>query len=212
MRAFFLLIIGLAALTPFPAHAADMLQKFREHDPAAALLEKNAVKPPQTVADYANMFYDGCTSANENESLRDYTATQCACTAAQMTGFMALNDMQALFRSNTGEGEFQYGRMMLLAYIPCMKTSVYDIAFDACYFGKPSSGKIQPPRKICACVATGMGQFAAEKGDRLLPGFFRNSFRIKQSAANPLGHLLASDAFKRESDYLARKCSLEAAQ
>ncbi len=197
----FLVFLMILLVLPGIAGAQDMLRDHREDDPVAKLLP-DATKDPQTVADYANLFYERCNAeAKEHESLRSYVETQCTCTAAALPGMMTLQDMQALF-TKTNEGSFQQGRVYMLAYIPCLATSMKDLTYDNCRASLAVKERLKYPDAVCGCMARNISEFTAKYGQNLIPGFSRQGFSVAKSVPDPFTTILNSDAMAlRLKDY-----------
>lgn len=201
MRFFLVLAVLLSAAAP--AAAQDMLRDHRSEDPTAKLLDD--YQAPETIEDYANLYYDSCTRSNVDASLTEYVETQCACTAAEMPKFMTLKNMKSLF-TRSQEGDFQEGRVMLLAYIPCLYTSINQFVFDGCFYSDEMRQKTKRPRKVCECYGHRMGDFMSAHGQNLVPGFMRDTFISDKSVPNPLAYIIGAEFFEREARYHFSEC------
>lgn len=201
------LLVVLIMMMALPASAQDMLRRHREIDPTAKLLDDGS-KAPETVADYANQFYSDCTKSNQDKSLKDYVTAQCACTAAKMSEFMSLKDMQTLY-TKTKDGDFQQGRVMLLAYIPCLYDSVNDFVYDNCINDKEIRKNLIHEKKYCECYGRGMGDYVASKGPNLVPGFAATRFLSEKSVPNPFGHIVTGEPFAEKSETVSQLCIMK---
>lgn len=203
MRVLFFLTALFAVLIQ-PAHAQDVLREHRTEDPTAKLLDKDG-GVPQTVNEYANLYFQNCHKANTDTELDEYVSSQCGCTASKMTEFMDLRNMKTLF-TKTQEGDFQMGRVMMLAYLPCLYDSIYEFVFDSCYYSDEMRKKMNNPRGICECYSHKMGDYVASKGESFVPGFVRDGFVSSKAVANPFAHIIGSSQFNRKSRWEFEQC------
>ena len=200
---FFFALLCLSVFLAFPARADDVLREHRTDDPAAQLLDENK-GIPQSIEEYATLYFENCTASNTEKSYDEYVATQCGCTAAKMPEFMTMNNMKALF-TKTKEGDFQQGRVLMLAYMPCMYDSVYQFIFDGCYYNAQHA-KLIRRRKVCECYARTMGNRVASKGEKMIPGFTAGGFNSARAVPNPLVHILTDPYFSSRADYEFDQC------
>lgn len=204
MRFLYAFLILLTFMTA-PARAQDILRDHRADDPSA-LLDGN-IQKPETEADYANLYYERCLRSNEDPVMKEYVATQCACTSVKMMEFMNLKDMEALF-TRTQEGNFQQARILMLAYAPCMYDSVYDFVFDGCYFSKENQQTVRHRRAVCECYAGDMANHVAKNGYKFIPGLGYGSFNPDLAVPNPLLHILEGNNFRYASNSTFRGCMM----
>ncbi|MGB4057996.1 MAG: hypothetical protein WBK77_07930 [Alphaproteobacteria bacterium] len=183
-----------------------MTTKREQENTAKQLLETNKI--PQTPQDYSNVYFKACLASNSDISMTEYVKTQCGCTALKMVEFMSIQDMKHLF-SETKEGDFQQGRVMMLAYMPCMYTSVNQFVFDNCFYDDNSRTKLRRPRKTCECYARNMGNYVASNGQYLVPGFVRDGYDKKKAVPNPLVHILLGERFLRHANEEFEKCVMK---
>lgn len=200
----FLFLAALFLILVQPAAAQDLLREHRSQDPAAKLLDKDGGLP-QTVNEYANLYFQNCHKANKETDLDQYVTSQCACTASKMTEFMDLKNMRALFTKGQ-EGDFQMGRVMMLGYLPCLYDTIYEFVFDGCYYPNEMRKKMRSPRKVCECYSHKMGDFIASKGEFFIPGLVRNGYDPSKAVANPLAHIIGSQDFDHQSKYEFEQC------
>ena len=91
--------------------------------------------------------------------------------------------------------------MLLLAYSPCMRLTIRDIALDNC-----NAQPIQNKKKICKCTSNNTAQKIYEDAQIVIPGFTRTGFLKEKSVADPLGYVLGSENFEREYDSMRYEC------
>jgi len=97
--------------------------KLELNDPSALLLDPGAEKIEDNKAAMINVYYENCVAANSSADFEDTMKRQCACTAAEMDKVMDAKQLRTMFR-DTKTGDFEYARMMLLAYLPCMRDTI----------------------------------------------------------------------------------------
>lgn len=199
-----LLLLALV-IAATPALTADPALKLRHEQKNMLPGEMLNLQSPN---DFAKAYNQACVNANADPSLNEYVALQCACTAAEMTEFMTPVDLQAL-TGNGDEAEFQRARLMMLGYIPCMKAPVRSLVLDQCLSDDKLQKTVRRPRRVCACMANGLSEYATSKGQNIIPGFRRGSYDSKKAAANPLAFIIRSRAFERQSDYHLARCLAE---
>jgi hypothetical protein len=197
----FFLLLSFLTLLSAPAMAQDMLRDHRSQDPTAKLLDDYE---PQTLNDYANLYHESCVAAGE-PSMKDYVETQCTCTAAELPKFMTLNNMKTLF-TQTGEGDFQQARVLLLAYIPCLYTTINEFIFDSCYYDENMRKKMLRPKKVCECYGRKMGNYISSKGQNFVPGFTRSGFNSDKAVPDPFTHIVSSDYFDSQAKFEFEQC------
>lgn len=200
----FILLLFLSFVFTHPVLAQDMLRKHRGGDPTTQLLGQDG-KAPVTIEDYANLYYDSCTSSNTDEFLKDYIGGQCACAAAKIPEILSLDDVKTLF-TKTKAGDFQQARVMLLGYIPCLYNSVHDFVYDQCLDNNQTRKQFRHAVKVCECYGKGMGDYAASKGQNLIPGFTRNTFDSEKSVPNPLSYIIQTPFFEKKSSGILEQC------
>ncbi|MCE7886233.1 MAG: hypothetical protein DYH13_01845 [Alphaproteobacteria bacterium PRO2] len=199
---FFLAAIFIALIQP--VHAQDVLREHRTNDPSVKLLDKHG-GVPQTVNEYANIYFENCHKANTETELDEYVVTQCACTASKLPEFMELKNMRSLF-TKSQEGDFQQSRVMMLAYMPCLYESINEFVFDSCYYSNDMRKKMNSPRKICECYSHKMGDYIASKAEFFIPGMVRGGFDVTKAVPNPLAHIIGSRDFERQSGWQFEQC------
>jgi hypothetical protein len=199
-----LFLLAAFAVLIQPAYAQDILREHRNDDPAAKLLDKHG-GVPQTVTEYANIYFKNCHDANKETQLDEYVVTQCACTASKLPEFMELKNMRSLF-TKTPEGDFQQGRVMMLAYMPCLYESINEFVFDSCYYSNDMRKKMNNPRGICECYSHKMGDYFASKAEFFVPGMAREGYDASKAVANPLAHIIGSRDFERQSRWQFEQC------
>jgi hypothetical protein len=158
--------------------------------------------------DYANLYFKQCAGSNVAPELQNYIDLQCACTAAEMTSFMKEKDLEQALTKNP-ERDYQMLRIVMNAYIPCLKNSIKDFTYDQCVSGAYEKGSFSNKDKVCSCIGDGMALHAVEQGTALVPGFARNTFKASDMGDNPFFSVINHPSFPNVSDYYTRKCLYE---
>lgn len=162
-------------------------------------------KAVTTQKDFINAYAQNCMSSNSNKALQEYKELQCACTAAEMSQTMKAEDLAKMFQDSS-EGNFEYARMMLLSYIPCMSQTVKKFIFDSCISDKNMQTRFKNEASICSCVSENMGTYIAEDGSNIIPGFVRSGFKKSEAVNDTLGYVITSPAFQLKSGHFMRTC------
>ena len=189
------LLILLTTTLPASAQPLAPLELNLPEDNIVRLEQKTKTKN-----DYISIYYDYCISANTAPEMKTYTKAQCTCTAANMHENMTNGQIQSIFGTGAN-ADFNYARMLLIAYSPCLKTTIKDITYDGC---------ITPQRtnhSLCTCMGEELGQKAYESIEVMVPGFTRNGFSKANSVADPLGAVLLSRNFEYKTDKATRRCN-----
>lgn len=195
MRVF--LIAAFLFLIP---HVASAQGLFKERSQAPLEL-LDATKIPKTVTDFSNLYFMGCMDSNRIPELRQYMVTQCACTAANMQKHMSFEQASRLFSSRTRDN-YYYSRFMTLAYIPCLRYSVDDLAHDLCRKAERNS-----PARQCSCVGEGVSKQASSVGAiSLIPGYTGGGFNLNETVDNPFPDVVTSDNIRVTQDHYMSAC------
>lgn len=138
-----------------PARKSDPLVRPGEN--IGAILGANLQGAPQIV-DYARLYEHRCIENETDPALADFAREQCTCTAAMIPEIMTPADAAALFRTDD-EGDYQYGRLMLEAHFPCLKSTLFAFERDRCL---KTPGKNFSER-VCACVGQWQVDYTQDK-------------------------------------------------
>ena len=170
-------------------------------DPTILLLDDNDPLVPKSKADYIAIYVQNCMKPNKNPAMQDYMERQCTCTAVGMADTMSEDDIVTMFM-NTDRGDFQYARMLLLSYMPCMEQTIEQITLDSCL----DNPQIYNERAVCSCLANKTTTFINKYGQKLIPGFRTSGFAKSDSVASPLLHTINSRAYTRKYAHYFRSC------
>ncbi len=203
------MICAALASTAFSTRSVAAELSFFRIDPESAdvLIPDGAQKPlPKTLADFANIFYNNCLSANQDESLNEYVKTQCGCAAAKMPEALTLDQAQRLFNLVPGASiKYPYSRFVMLAYMPCMQTTLRDIVFDNC-LTSPANVRIYYKRSVCKCMGNGIQDFVSKSGEYLFPGYGYDGFDPEQAVDNPIAWALKNKGLEIQTEYYYTTC------
>lgn len=170
------------------------------HLPIENTFQFGVVKVEKTKNDYINYYYDYCKSSDQKKRMTDIMEEQCVCTAAKIQESMEKDEIIAMF-GDTKESDFQYARMLLLSYAPCMGLTIKNVVYENCMAQRQKYKK-----RVCACRANKMGKEMYENTQYTVPGFSRAGFTKSESVANPIGYVLASRDFERRDDSASHAC------
>lgn len=162
-------------------------------------------KAVKTQKDFVNAFAQNCIQSNNSKTLEEYKNLQCACTAAEMSQTMNESELNTMFQDSK-EGDFEYARMMLLSYIPCLGQTVKKFIFDSCIGDKNIQARISNPHGLCSCVSDQMSTYTKEEGAVIIPGFTRSGFKKSQAVNDTFGFVITSPGFELQSNSAMRKC------
>jgi hypothetical protein len=200
MKWFFSLLLLILCAAP----QAKAEQKLFKADPRDAHVLNSPQSQPQTVKDYANLYYRNCMAANTTKSMKEYVATQCACTAFKIPEAMTLEDLHALFDANNKDS-YYFSRLMALAYAPCLEISVHDFAYDGC-IANVEHQKMRKKPQFCECVAGALGQDMSKFGETQIPGYQRKGYDLQKVPDNPFPYVINSQNFQTKSKYNTSRC------
>ncbi|MCC7305644.1 MAG: hypothetical protein IT558_05225 [Alphaproteobacteria bacterium] len=195
----FLLFMVLVVLLVSPAQAAD--SHFATPEGIAPLLDHSDPTKAKTMNDYADLYYKNCRTLNKSETMAGYMDAQCACTAAKLPAILTLEQAQALFSGKPSA--YLQGRVLMLAYAPCMTESVRNIAYDTCF---DTQTRIKHRKNVCTCVADGVAGYIDKYGYRMIPGMMNSEFDPKKAVDNPLAYVLDLEGFKGKTTYYTNSC------
>lgn len=196
-----LLLVSAAALAEPPKGFEPLNLRI---NPASAPII-HLENPNKTKNDYLKIYSENCLQSNNTPALKAYKQRQCACTVAEMSQSMNVDELRAMFE-NTKEGSFEYARMLLLSYVPCLGLTVKDFIYDSCVGDKNMQTKLQNEQKVCQCISQKMQEHINENGMNVVPGFVRSGFRKEDSVNDILGYVISSQGFQMKSNTNTRNC------
>jgi len=200
-----ILTILLILITPAKTFAAEDFAPLDLRMTVDTLFQLDGFQSEKSKNDYIRHYYDYCTSASKaakkSTEMRDIMKKQCTCTAAKIQESMKKDEIAAMFNDDK-EADFQYARMLLIAYSPCIGITIKDIVFQECI-----KQKIKNKKKICNCRAGRTAQSVYDDTEFMIPGFGRYGFQKSKSVADPLGHILASKNYNTKTQAAEIDCN-----
>lgn len=109
----------------------------------------------------ANQYFANCLNTSTAGLSAQGQKTLCACTAARMTQFFTLEDMNAMMDSNPAIARPAYNRMMVDVYAPCMAEPARERYYARC---AKTSGLQQ---QICTCTADKIAAYLQSHGSQI---------------------------------------------
>jgi len=194
LAAALLIVLSLSG----PPSSAQSLNEFIERE------EVQEQPKNYTISDYADMYFKGCRAKNESPELQDYVDYQCGCTSAKIPEFMNAHDMY-LALGKDKEARFQRARIILNAYVPCLRETVKDYAYDQCLVTKQGEAPLNNKRGVCECISEGMAARAEERAEAIL--FGRNKANLElRNPDNLLASILTDRSYTVKYRYYTPKC------
>lgn len=195
VRSFIALLLILISAPVWAADNTTAVQKLLDRTEA-----------PRNLNDYANLYYHQCVKANKSPRLTPYVETQCACTASAIPAAMTMRDMEIFMRPGT-RNSYPYVRLMSLAYIPCLKTSMHDYTLDTC-LADPKFQKLKKDQLVCECIADGVSESAMQNAPSLgsLPGYQGQVFDMTKITNEPFPYIIDSRPLGDAQVYYTSNC------
>ncbi|MFA5592246.1 MAG: hypothetical protein WC989_02910 [Micavibrio sp.] len=141
----------------------------------------------------ANSYFDNCAAQPAGESLSaDSQNMLCACTAARLTQFFTVEDMQAMADPNRPEARLAVNKMLVEIYAPCMEAPTRDFHYNAC-ITNPDTARYGDPQRICPCMADAVAGHMRNNG----PAVFRDILTRNPTIVDPMAALVDDPGFKQ---------------
>lgn len=91
----------------------------------------------------------------------------CACTAARLTQFFTMEDMQEMMSSDPSIARPAYNKMTVNIYAPCMEEPVREYHYNSCIANPDVSRLGRNAENICRCAADEMAHYMKNYGSSL---------------------------------------------
>ncbi len=170
-------------------------------DEAPAPSTKKKAAPPETINDFANLYYKNCTKQEHPILKGKSLELLCGCTSAQIPQNMSVKQMRDM-QENTPEGEHQRSRMLLFVYTPCIQYPTKALVRKQCLDNPEVKAGMKQYKRVCECLADGMAGFMKEEA----PRYVEMAMRRNGADLDPLRMLMESTLFEEKSQYYMRKC------
>ncbi len=140
----------------------------------------------------ANKYFASCIGQQPSQQLsKDSQNMLCACTAARLTQFFTMSDMQAMMNTNPAIARPAYNKMMVDIYAPCMETPTREFHYNAC-ITNPQTSSYGNPQQICACMADAVANHMKVNG----PAVFRDLLTANPNLTDPMAALTDDPSFQ----------------
>ena len=204
------LILGVSSLSS--VHASGLFSKKeakQTQDEVLELLDEAPpveatpapVAEPQTINEYANLYYKNCVQQDHPILKGEPLELQCGCVSAQIPQNMTVKQMREM-EENTTEGNLQRSRMMLFVYMPCTEYSMKAITQNKCLNDPDIKSRMKYYRRVCECISDEMAQFMKNEA----PKRIESAMRRGGTDIDPLVTIMGYPVFEEKSQHYKRKC------
>lgn len=164
-----------------------------------AVLFVSAATNAQTLVpkDTANQYFANCLKTSTAGLSAEGQKALCACTAARMTQFFTMEDMNAMMASDPAIARPAYNRMMVDVYAPCMGVPARERYYARC---DKTSGIQQ---QICTCTADKIAMHLQNNGSQI----FSNILAINATIEDPWAALENDPAYNNFIDTAGQSCT-----
>jgi len=114
----------------------------------------------------ANTYFDSCVTNSAATEKRFSSESQqqfCACTAARLTQYFTIEDMQVMTSQTDPNARLAMNKMIVNIYAPCMETPVREYHYGQC-LQNPQTAALGNPQKICGCAANAIATYLKQNG------------------------------------------------
>lgn len=170
-----LLLLALTLLLPLAAHAQTPVSK-----------------------ETANQYFANCVkgAAPSQQMSKEGQEMMCACTAARMTQFFAMEDMKAMMSADQTIARPAYNKMMVEVYAPCMAEPTRERYLARCAKTNGTN------RQVCECAAGKIGNYMKNRGSELFSAILAQNGDIM----DPWAALESSDVYNKYLETATREC------
>lgn len=140
--------------------------------------------------DKANAYFQSCVAQPAQQFSADSQKIFCACTAARMTQFYSMEDMQNSMNPDPNIARPAYNKMITEIYAPCMETPSYEYYYKAC-ISNPDTPKYGDPQRVCQCLAGKVAAHLKYSG----PKVFAELLQRNPNLTDPMAALESDPSF-----------------
>lgn len=152
--------------------------------------------------DAANKYFAECVAGQSYGQLSPNAQNMlCACTAARMTQYMSIEDMQAMASQDTAIARPAFNKMMVDIYAPCMEMPAQEYHYNAC-ISDPKTASYGNPQKICECMSWEVANYMKSSGQQV----FRDILARNPMITDPMGALADDPAFQQFAQSKLMSC------
>lgn len=186
-----------------PEQPDDIIELLNDDQINDASKEQAPASQPQTIKDYANLYYKNCIKQDHPILKGESLDVLCSCTAAQIPDVMTMQQWKAAVSDAGSEGQHQRNRMLMFIYTPCVKYPARALVLDSCVNNESVRATIRRYPKVCACVADKMAEFIDKNASTTL----ERSLSRNSQDTDPLRSLLESPAFENHERFVMSRCA-----
>lgn len=118
----------------------------------------------------ANTYFASCidnAARTEQRFSKDSQQMFCACTAARLTQFFSIEDMQTMTDTTNPNARIALNKMIVDVYAPCMEYPTKEYHLSQC-LANPQVGRLGGnPQQLCQCAADGVAQHLKAHGSEM---------------------------------------------
>ncbi len=141
----------------------------------------------------ANNYFNQCVGGQSHGQLSPNAQNMlCACTAARMTQFLNVEDMQAMASQDTTIARPAFNKMMIDVYAPCMEMPTQEYHYNAC-ISDPKTASYGDPQKICECMSWEVANYMKSNGQQV----FRDILARNHMVTDPMAALTEDPSFQQ---------------
>ncbi|PZQ45303.1 MAG: hypothetical protein DI551_07715 [Micavibrio aeruginosavorus] len=171
----------------------------------ALLLPASAKAQTYVTKDQANQYFQSCvtnSAQTENRFSKNSQQAFCACTAARLTQFFSIEDMQTMTNPNAPGQRQALNKMIVDIYAPCMDAPTREYHFGQC-MANPQVAALTPnPQQLCQCAADAIGRYMQTNG----PMLFQDILSKNPTIVDPMDALYSDPQFQQFANTQLMQC------
>jgi hypothetical protein len=118
----------------------------------------------------ANTYFASCVENSAKTETRFSPQSQkmfCACTAARLTQFFTVEDMQTMTSPTDPNARIALNKMIVNIYAPCMEEPTREYHYSSCISNPQVSALGGDPQRLCQCAADQIATHLATNGAQM---------------------------------------------
>ncbi len=131
----------------------------------------------------ANAYFENCIKAPPTTMSERGQQMLCACTAARLTQFFTLEDMQAMSSNQTAIARPAFNRMLINVYAPCMEEPTREYHYKSCIENPQTAMLGKHPDGLCSCAANALATHMRFHGSEIFTQILAREPMITDPAA-----------------------------
>lgn len=155
--------------------------------------------------DQANAYYANCVENAAKTEQRFSPQSQqefCACTAARLTQYFYIEDMQIMTSQTHPNARKALNKMIVNVYAPCMEGPTREYHYAQCIENPQTASISGNPDQLCACAADAIGQHLRTHGARL----FQDILAKDPNIVDPMSALYGDKEFQSFAQQRLMSC------